>query len=93
MEYVEGDGENYDYAVYYSECAVLKFFRKMDAEEYMPYICVLDFTSSKVLGTGLRRTKTLNLGGDCCDFEFKKNRPSMPGIPIEDLPEFKNRID
>ncbi|MFC1878796.1 L-2-amino-thiazoline-4-carboxylic acid hydrolase [Chloroflexota bacterium] len=91
MDFIEGEGEKYDFACHYTECAVLKFFRKMEAEEYMPYICVMDLTSSKALRTGLFRTTTLFYGGDCCDFQFKKNRPSMPGIPIEDLPEYKNR--
>ncbi len=91
MEFVEGDGNDFDYGCNYTECAVLKFFRKMGAEKYMPYVCVMDFTSSRALGTGLHRTTTLNYGGDCCDFQYKQNRPSKPGIPLEDLPEYKNR--
>jgi hypothetical protein len=91
MEYVEGEGKEFDYACNFSECAVLKFFTKMEADEYMPYVCVMDFTSSKALRTGLHRTATVYYGGDYCDFQFKKNRPSLPGIPIEDLLEYKNR--
>jgi hypothetical protein len=91
MEYVEGDGIEFDFGCNYTECAVLEFFRKMDAEKYMPYVCVMDLTSSKALRTGLHRTTTLFCGGDCCDFQYKKNRPSMPGLPLEDLPEDKNR--
>jgi len=91
MEYIEGDGVEFDYGCTYTECAVLKFYRKMGAEKYMPYVCVMDLTSSSALGTGLHRTSTLNYGGDCCDFQFKKNRPSIPGLPLEDLPEYRNR--
>ncbi len=91
MEYVEGDGIEFDFGCNYTECAVLEFFRKMDAEKYMPYVCAMDLTSSKALRTGLHRTTTLFYGGDCCDFQYKKNRPSMPGLPLEDLPEYKNR--
>lgn len=91
MEFVEGNGSDFDYGCNYTECAVLKFYRKMGAEKYMPYVCVMDFTSSNVLGTGLHRTKTLFYGGDCCDFRFKQNRSSKPGIPLEELPEYKNR--
>lgn len=91
MEFVEGNGDDFDYGCNYSECAVLKFYRKMGAEKYMPYVCVMDFTSSSALGTGLHRTTTINYGGDCCDFRFKQNRPSKPGIPLEELPEYKNR--
>lgn len=92
MEYVEGDGTEFDYACNYTECAVLKFYRKMGAEKYMPYVCVMDMTSSNALRTGLHRTTTLYFGGDCCDFQYKENRPSPPGLPLEDLPEYKNRI-
>ena len=91
MEYVEGDRKKFDYACNYSECAVLKFFTKMEADQYMPYVCVMDFTLSKALLTGLHRNTTIYYGCDYCDFQFKKNRPSLPGIPLEDLPEYKNR--
>ena len=91
MEYIGGDGIEFDYGCDYTECAVLKFYRKMGAENYMPYICVMDLTSSNVLGTGLQRTSTLNYGGLCCDFRYKKGRPSLPGLPLEDLPEYRNR--
>jgi hypothetical protein len=73
MEYIEGDGEELDYATNYTECAVLKFFREMNAEKYMPFICVTDLTMSKILSTGLHRQTTLFYGGDCCDFQLKKS--------------------
>lgn len=91
MEYVEGDGIDFDYGCNYSECAVLKFYRKMGVEKFMPYVCVMDLTSSHALGTGLHRTMTLNYGGNCCDFQFKKDRSSLPGLPLENLPEYRNR--
>ena len=91
MEYIEGDGIEFDFGCNYTECAVLKFYRKMGAEKYMPYVCVMDLTLSNALGTGLQRTSTLNYGGHCCDFRYKKGRPSLPGLPLEDLPEYRNR--
>lgn len=91
MEYVTGDGVAFDYGCNYTECAVLKFFRAMDAEAYMPYVCVMDFSASNVLRTGLTRTKSLYYGADCCDFRYKLNRPSLPALPLEGLPEYLNR--
>jgi hypothetical protein len=88
--YVEGDGETHDFGCDYTECAVLKFFRQMGAEKYMPYVCVMDFTKSRALRTGLRRTTSLYYGGDCCDFRYKKNRLGQSPLPIEDLPEYRN---
>jgi hypothetical protein len=91
MEYVEGDGVEFDFGCNYTQCAVLKYYRAMGAEAYMPYVCVMDFTASNALRTGLHRTNTLYFGGECCDFRYKKNRPSPPGLPLEALPEFINR--
>jgi len=90
MEYVEGNGDNFDYGCNYTECAALKFYREMGAEKYMPYVCVMDLTASSALRTGLHRTTTLYYGGNTCDFQYKKNRLSLPGIPLENLPEYKN---
>lgn len=91
MEYVEGDGVEFDYGCDYTECAVLKFYRAMDTERFMPYVCVMDFTASHVLRTGLQRTTSLYYGGPCCDFRYQQNRPSLTGLPLEALPEFRNQ--
>jgi hypothetical protein len=92
MDYVEGDGIEFDIGCSYTECAVLKYYQKMGAEKYMPYVCVMDLTASNALRTGLNRTTTIYYGGSCCDFQYKKNRPSMSGLPLENLPEYRNRI-
>ncbi len=90
MEFIKGDGIEFDYSCIYTECAVLRYYQKMGAENYMPYVCAMDLTSSHALGTGLHRTMTLYYGGNCCDFHYKNGRPSLPGIPLENLPEFRN---
>ena len=90
MTYVEGDEETYDFGCDYTECAVLKFYRQMGAEKYMPYVCAMDFTMSRALRTGLRRTTSLYYGGDCCDFRYKKDQLGQLPLPIEDLPEYRS---
>lgn len=91
MEFVEGDGEDFDFGCDYTECAVLKFYNQMGAEAYMPYICVTDFAMSRALRTGLHRTTTLQYGGECCDFRYKVGHLGMPALPLENLPEYRNR--
>ena len=91
MEYVEGDGVDFDFGVNYIECATLKLFKSMGAEKYMPYMCVGDFAISKALGTGLTRTCTRFFGGKFCDFRFKRGRDALKGLSFEELPEYKNR--
>lgn len=90
--YIKGDGKNFNYGVDYAECAVLKLYKKMGAEKFMPYVCAGDFASSGVLRTGLHRTKTIYFGGQCCDFRYTKNANALRGLPFEDLPEYVNRI-
>jgi hypothetical protein len=91
MEYVAGDGIEFDFGYNCTECAILIFFQKMDSEDYMPYMCATDYAVSRAIRTGLHRTTTLSNGGECCDFRYKKNQPSRPGLPLEDLPEYQNR--
>jgi len=89
--YLEGNGEEFDYGCNYRECAVLKFYQEMGTEKYLPYVCVTELTLSNLFRTGLHRTQILYLGGEYCDFWYKINRPSTPGLPLEDLPKYKNR--
>jgi hypothetical protein len=72
---VDGDGRNFDYGVDYTECAICKFYHAEDADELMPYVCLLDYPVSKALGTGMARTTTLADGAERCDFRFKPGRP------------------
>lgn len=72
MTFVEGDGEEFDYGYDYTECAILKFFEAQGASELLPYICASDIPVSKARNMGLKRTTTLALGSEKCDFRFKK---------------------
>lgn len=70
--YVEG--EDFDLGLDFTECALLKLFKKHGAEEFMPYICAMDIPISKYGNLGLHRTKTLAEGFDVCDFRYKVGR-------------------
>ena len=72
---MDGDGRNFDYGVDYTECAICKFYHAEDADELVPYVCLLDYPVSKALGTGMARTTTLADGAERCDFRFKPGRP------------------
>jgi hypothetical protein len=37
FEYVEGDGETFDFGLDYTECATCKFYKKQHAEKYLPF--------------------------------------------------------
>ena len=91
VEFVAGDGINFDYGFNCIDCAVIHFYKRMHAEEHIPYICLGDFAVSRVLKTGLQRTTTLSNGAALCDFRYKKNQDPLQGLRLEDLPEYKNR--
>jgi hypothetical protein len=84
MTFVEGDGENFDFGVDYTECGVVKYYKAHNAFELARYMCLGDFPISQSTGTGLVRTTTLGSGGPRCDFRFKAGRP----IQMEWTPDF-----
>lgn len=87
-EFVEGDGENFDFGLDVIECAICKFYKKQDAEKYLPYLCPGDYAMFRALGIGLTRTQTIGNGAPKCDFRFKKGGETPQGWPPENLEEF-----
>ena len=81
LDYVEGDGIEFDYGVDYLECASCKFLASEGASELGPYICAVDLTASDILGWGLTRTTTLAEGSSKCDFRFKKGGKTNIELP------------
>ena len=71
---IDGDGKEFDYGMYFTECGICKFFHARGADELTPFLCLLDFPMSRAFGTGLVRTMTIAEGHDTCDFRFKKGR-------------------
>ncbi len=84
-EFVEGDGEAFDYGYDFSECAVKKYYEAQGATELLPYFCFLDFVTTRAHGQVLLRTTTLAEGGERCNFRLRSARdgdawpPSFPG--------------
>jgi hypothetical protein len=80
FEYVEGDGETFDWGRDYVECSIVKFLHNQGADELTPYLCLTDYALYGALGVELKRTMTLAEGGEKCDFRFKKGE-SPSGWP------------
>lgn len=81
MNYVEGDGQEFDYGVDYLECANCKFLQAENAFEIAPYVCATDKPISELLGWGLYRTTTIADGSPICKFRFKKGGKTQVAIP------------
>ncbi|HMB24790.1 MAG TPA: L-2-amino-thiazoline-4-carboxylic acid hydrolase, partial [Anaerolineales bacterium] len=78
---VEGNGDDFDLGVDYTECGICKFFQAQHASELTPYMCLLDFPMSVTSDAGLVRTMTLANGDAKCDFRYKLGRPTQPLLP------------
>jgi len=80
MNYVEGDGQEFDYGVDYTECANCKFLQAENAFEIAPYVCATDKPTSELMGWGLTRPKTIAEGFPTCSFRFKKG--GLTNVPV-----------
>jgi hypothetical protein len=72
VEYLIGEGGDFDLGVNYLQCGNHNFMMKHRGEAFAPYICMSDIALSDAMGWGLIRTQTLADGCDYCDFRFKK---------------------
>lgn len=89
MEFVEGDGEEFNWGVNFYECAVQKFFNKHGGEELLPYICMTDYAPFNVLkNVEFKRTQTIAGGAPFCDFRFRKGGSTPRGWPPEERDDF-----
>ena len=71
---IEGDGKSFDYGLDFVECGICKFFHVQGADEFVRYMCRLDFIMSERMGMGLVRTTTIAEGGEKCDFRYRRER-------------------
>jgi hypothetical protein len=69
---VQGDGRRFDIGYDYTECGAVKYFRAAGVARVAPYFCLNDFTTSRAMGTGLSRTRTIGQGDALCDFRYKQ---------------------
>ena len=74
VDFIEGDGVDFDYGLDYRTCPCFEFFKAQKAKELAPFFCLLDFPEARQLKSGFFRTKTLAQGDDRCDFRYKKGR-------------------
>ncbi|MGC9516397.1 MAG: L-2-amino-thiazoline-4-carboxylic acid hydrolase [Methanomicrobiales archaeon] len=68
------EGEDFDFGLDFTECAICKFFHQKNADEFVPYICATDIPESKYGDIGLHRTGNLAEGSSKCDFRYKQGR-------------------
>ena len=72
--------DGYDFSYHYLVCPLADFAKKYGYEEYMPYLCNLDYVMFGVLGVPLFREHTCAVDG-YCDFKLKSGAEPMPYDP------------
>ena len=89
--FVEGDGQEFDYGLDFTECGICKYYHTQGADELTPYLCLMDGVVSKSFGLGLVRHMTLAEGADICGFRYKAGRETFL-YPLRDgwPPKFLN---
>lgn len=72
--------DGYDFSYHNLVCPLADFAKKYGYEEYMPYLCNLDYVMFGILGAPLFREHTCFDGG-YCDFKLKVDAETMPYWP------------
>ena len=88
IDFVEGDGENFEWGWDITECGVQKAYKKLGDEKYLPFICLGDHYEAEGLGFGFSRDQTLGFGAPLCTHRFVKNYKPPSAWPPDDLEEF-----
>lgn len=73
--------EGYDFSYHNLVCPLANFARKYGYEEYMPYLCNLDYVMFGIVGVPLFREHTCMEEGGYCDFKLKTDARPMPYWP------------
>jgi hypothetical protein len=92
IEYVVGDGDEFDFGVNYLQCGNYKFVKEHGGEDFAPYVCMSDIALSEAMGWGLIRTQTLADGCPHCDFRFKASALTRISSKTPEVQETIERI-
>ena len=76
LEFVEGDGKEFDWGLDITECGICKYYQAQGVPHLTPYVCLGDYVVSEAFDRGLVRQETLAEGAARCDFRYKKGRPT-----------------
>jgi len=91
MDFVDGDGNTFEWGWDVRECGVQKAFKKLGDEKYLPFICLGDHYEAEGLGFGFSRTQALGFGAPVCTHRFIKNYKTPSAWPPEELEEFDSK--
>lgn len=85
VEFVGGEGQEFEWGYNVKSCAIRQQAAKYDALDLVPYFCAVDDVMSDKGDQGLRRSGSLALGAPHCDFRY--TRGGEPQRLAEQYPE------
>ena len=88
MDFVEGEGENFEWGWDIHECGIQKAYEKLGDEKFLPFICLGDFYEAEGLGFGFTRTESLGFGAEMCTHRFVQNAKPPKSWPPYELEAF-----
>jgi hypothetical protein len=71
VQFVPGDGRNFDFGLDFTGCAIHKFFQAEQAGHFAKYMCRIDYLTTRFKGIELTRTGTIASGASKCDFRYR----------------------
>ena len=80
-------GDDRDWGMNVTSCAICHEFSKHGAIDLVPYMCATDDVVSDLRGQGLRRTGTIALGAHQCDFRYH-----AAGQPLSVAEQYPQRV-
>jgi hypothetical protein len=82
---VVGSGDDFDWGLEFSECAVIKLYEAQGAEELEPYCNFFDVIASRYMGMGIDADSTIGLGCETCTLVYKKGRATKIPPPLKEI--------
>jgi hypothetical protein len=82
VQFVPGDGRNFDFGLDFTGCAIHKFFQAEQAGHFAKYMCRIDYLTTSYKGIELIRTGTIANGADKCDFRYRLANSSKQYIAL-----------
>lgn len=72
FEVMRSTDTNFDWGYNVTSCAICQTASAYEAMDLVPYMCAVDDVLSDKGGQGLRRTGSLALGAEHCDFRYQR---------------------
>jgi hypothetical protein len=87
FDVLAGDHKDFDWGVNIKRCALCHAFSKYEAMDLVPYMCAMNDVLSDMGNQGLRRTGTIALGAQQCEYHYKRG-----GEPLHLAKQYPDRI-